>query len=104
MKPLELASLIIALIGVIVFVILIFRKPADIDYMQEWDKKINKIINSSTRIMFFILHGWLLFYMSYQVVHDKAIDIMVVMTILGVAWGGKAGIDAIKKEKQNGTP
>lgn len=102
MKAFEIFSYGIALIGLIVFVILIFRRPAEVDYMQEWDRKLNKIINSSTRIMFFILHGWLIFYMSYQVMHDKPIDIMVVITILTVAWGGKAGIDAIKKEKPDG--
>jgi len=104
MDKLTWFSYAIALIGVVVFVILIFRKKADIDYMQEWDKKINKVINSSTRIMFFALHGWAIFYMTYQMLHDKTIDLVVVGFVLTVAWGGKAGIDAIKKDKPNGTP
>jgi hypothetical protein len=103
MEKLILLSYLIALIAVIVFVILIFRKKADIDYMQEYDKTLSKVVNSSTRIMFFALHGWVIFYMTYQMLHDKSIDLMVVITILSIAWGGKAGIDAIKKEKPNGT-
>jgi hypothetical protein len=99
MKTIEMLSYLIALIGVIVFVILIFRKTAEIDYMQEYDHKISKVINSSTRIMFFVLHGWVIFYMTYQMLHDRTIDLIVVLTILGIAWGGKAGIDAIKKQK-----
>lgn len=102
MEPFAIISYAIAVIAVIVFTILIFRKKADIDYLQEYSQKLSKVINSSTRIAFFLLHGWVIFYMSYQTVHDKVIDLVVVLTVLSVAWGGKAGIDAIKKDKVNG--
>ena len=103
METLSIFGYLIAIITFIAFLYLIFRSKADIDYLQEYSLKLQKIINSSTRIMFFILNAYVLWYITYQVTHPPAtIDLVLVTTLLGVAWGGKAGMDAIKKDKPNG--
>ena len=94
----QLFYYIIGLIAVCVFVYMILRTKGDTDFLQE--QKGDKKINSTTRIGFLTLIGFTIWYCAYKTVHDKEISDTIVLLFLGVAFGGKAGIDAIKKEKK----
>ena len=63
--------------------IIIFRSKADVDYLQE--EKDGRIINSSTRIIFFVGNALVVWYVVYQVTNQRVVDLMLVIALAGLA-------------------
>lgn len=66
---------------------MIFRNRANVDFLQE--KKQDEIINSSTRLIFFIMNALITWYVIYQTVNQREIDIPLIMALATFANGIK---------------
>jgi hypothetical protein len=75
------------IVACIAFLIIVFRSKGEVDYLQE--EKNGKIINSSTRMIFFIGNFLMIWYVAYQVTHDKAVDIILVSGLAAFSNGVK---------------
>ena len=90
MSHIEIFGYLLAMIAVIAFLVLIFRRKPDIDFLQE-EQSNGKITNSVMRLAFLVMIAYILFYITYQVFHKQPVDVVLVVTVAGIATGGKVG-------------
>lgn len=104
MTHIEIFGYLLISVAVIAFLAIIFRSKSEIDYLQEIDKKTGKKSNSIMRLMFVVMIGYALFYITYQVMHKLAVDIVLVVTLVGIATGGKVGQKAMEGKEPTNPP